>query len=105
MSDLLSMSKPYMAQRANDLLENILESYFITGMRLPKIQDIIVNYKEGTCTLDGREFVYANGGLSMIGPCPTCRMDVPSRRIRNFADIGDLLQNFRAGRHDCLDID
>ncbi len=66
--------------------------------------DLIPDPKTGNVTLNGITYTYANGGLAMLGYCPVCNMEVPSRKIRRLADIPDLLRRFKPGEHDCMDV-
>ena len=66
--------------------------------------DIQIDPSTGAARFEGREFVWDNG-LHLIGVCPVCRMDQPSRLIRSVADIGPLLRFFKPARHDCMDVD
>jgi hypothetical protein len=98
MPKLSEIGKAARAQAAMDALTTLLECDTITSL-VPDLQ-------EGTVTdEEGHTFTYANGGLALLGFCPKCSQEVPSRRIRSAADLGDLFNNFRAAQHDCMDID
>jgi hypothetical protein len=98
---LLDSALPEMAEKAEQMLKELAALSKVNIKDMP-----ITRNEDGTVTIDGTQFAYSNGRLTMIGYCQQCRMEVPSKPIRTWADIGDQLRRFKPDpKHDCMDVD
>lgn len=100
MTKLSEIGKSARAQAALAALTTLLECDTLTSL--------VPDLKAGTVTdEEGHTFTYSNGGLVLLGFCPKCSQEVPSKRIRSAADLGDLFNRFVPDPrgHDCADID
>lgn len=100
MPKLSDVGRAARAQAAMDALTTLVECDTITSL--------VPNFQTGTVIdEEGHSFTYSNGGLVLLGFCPKCSQEVPSKRIRSAADLGDLFNRFVPDPrgHDCMDVD
>ena len=98
LSDLLDQSKIDVVKATEEALRRLLTKEKLATYSLER------DPKEGTVTVDGMMFTFSGGHLCLYGYCHNCGQQVPSRPIRRLADIVDLYQNFKPGKHTCADL-
>jgi len=88
------------AQAEQTFLE--LVALFAKDKKVVTKDDVHMFPERGVVDFEMLLFTYIDGKLRMLGYCPECAAEVPSKPIRKLADIASNLDRFVPDKHECL---